>query len=257
MDTDSASENPSSMEAPIGAALPPQPTPRRRRIRIRRVNLNASPKPGDVESEAQVMAEVEAEDRGELDPLSSDPDVEAKWAADVATRCTSDAGLRHDSLDEIPPIPVEGAGPATLAKGITYRFDLTLRHDDPRVPSMDLLMVKIREVLEEGARLAPAPKRIAFTKRGTIGPVKTFGGVIAPEPARGRPSKPRRGWVEAPGGGQQRFDSMPELARILGASYPNLCTKYAKACEAAGVDRDAHNGVTFEYKGVTVHLTVL
>lgn len=159
--------------------------------------------------------------------------------------------VTHDTTPPMPAAP----DASVFATQFVLRIDVRLPWGDDRVSSVRLLADRLRGVLD-GDLLTPPEATAAL--HGSPKPVRVADTNSAPSrsPA-GRPTLPRHGTITTPDGrNQSGFWSMAELAAQLGAPYAGVNQKYLSACREQSVDPNDHDGVTFVYKGHTIHLVV-
>jgi hypothetical protein len=153
--------------------------------------------------------------------------------------------LQHDLSS--PPEPGQ------VGVAVTYRFAVTVDTEDFRLPALELVMARLREVLSAHSvkDLGPLVRRLSGSEE------KSASGAVANVPAsrRGAARKTRTGTLVDREGTVWSFDSMKELARILQVSYPNLTNRYLQLCRESNADPDSVDNLVFHYRGARVTLT--
>lgn len=172
-------------------------------------------------------------------------------AAGTNVEIVHDAGIPLPALEDV----------TTSSVTINYRFNISLPRGDARVPSMDLLMERLRGVLAGDFLTNPEKAEIAHGNPEGPGAPSQLVKKIDAERARmgesGRPRLPRHGNIVSPDGGNEtQFYSMADLAAQLRAPYAGVNQKYLKSCREAGLDPNDHSGIEFTYKDYKIFLTV-
>jgi hypothetical protein len=190
-------------------------------------------------------------------PVDEDlrPDAAPVYGENVATRSAAAAvsvDIQHDTSAPLPPLD-----DFLSSTTVNYRFNVSLPRGDARIPSMDLLMERLRSVISgdiltppekvELATASPAPRHVVTKVEADRASVRETG----------RPRFPRRGNIISPDGSNETlFYSMADLAAQLRAPYSGVNQKYLKCCREACVDPNDHEGLNFTYKGHKVFITV-